>query len=230
MVYAIVAVTMLVFALVDLLIRVVRARWPYSKRPAARGTSKPVAVPTAPASGWPEVHIVTASSADLGSNGAIHVPAGLFVAPGHTWVALLTDGRVRVGLDDLAVKVLGPFDGFDLPEPGAELDRGEPLLSVFRGGRTTHVLAPVSGRVTDVNPALARIAGDRPGDDWICCFEPRDLSGDLGSLVLGARARDHYEAEISRCLELCGGHPDRVASDAETWNRVADALLRPEQA
>src|SRR5690242_21230865 len=94
MVYAIVIVTMLVFALVDLLIRFVRSRWPkaaVSAAPHSSGNGSESLAP--PDSRRPAVHIVTASSGEVATSEAFNVPAGLFIARGHTWVALLADGQ-----------------------------------------------------------------------------------------------------------------------------------------
>lgn len=224
MVYAIVIVTMLVFALVDMLIRLVRSRL-HGSTAHTTEISQPAASALLDGVRRPAIHIVTASSGESAAQDAFNVPAGLFIARGHTWVALLADGQIRTGLDDLALKVLGPFDGYDLPEVGAVITRGEPLLRVFRGGRTMEVACPVSGRVSDVNSEIGESA-HTASNGWICCLEPSDLSADLGALVLGAQASTFYEGEIERYLQICHGNTQRVTDDAETWTRVAEALLR----
>ena len=49
------------------------------------------------------------------------VPNSLYLHQGHTWAALETCGRVRIGLDDFSQKVLGPADEMRLPSPGREI-------------------------------------------------------------------------------------------------------------
>jgi glycine cleavage system H protein len=49
--------------------------------------------------------------------------------PGHAWARLSSDEEVAVvGWDDFARRLIGPADGFRLPEPGTRLTAGAPVM------------------------------------------------------------------------------------------------------
>ena len=90
------------------------------------------------------------------------VPTSLYLHQGHTWAALETCGRVRIGLDDFSQKVLGPADEMRLPSPGEEFQRDRVGLHLVRQGQEAAVLAPLDGMVEVVNPKVRQKAGSGP--------------------------------------------------------------------
>ena len=80
--------------------------------------------------------------------------------------------------------------------------RGEPLFSVSRGRLTAHFAAPMSGKVVQVNEALASdpelLTRSPYGKGWVCVLQPKDLAGELGSLRIGAPVVEWYREEIAR--------------------------------
>lgn len=133
-------------------------------------------------------------------------PSTLYLHRGHTWAALETCGRVRIGLDDFARKVLGPLDEIRLPRPGGEWQRDQVGLHLVRQGRRAAVLAPVDGVIDIVNarvrehPALAY--DDPYGEGWLCVVSPTNLKPDLEHLLFGRRNAAWIENEAHRLLGM----------------------------
>jgi len=61
----------------------------------------------------------------------IKIPHGFYLHKGHAWVKVEEGAEVRIGLDDFALRVLGPLDGIAAPliEPAAAAEQ----LQAFSG-------------------------------------------------------------------------------------------------
>jgi CheY-like chemotaxis protein len=175
----------------------------------------------------PDVRVVAPALADTLGGRDFGVPGGTFLSEGHAWVRLEPDGRVRIGLDDFARKALGTIDEVALPAADWKVRRGAPLFAVRRGGRQASFLAPLSGRVTEVNAELSRTpseASASPYDrGWICLLEPADLSGELGALRIGQAVVEWYHQEIDRLREA--GGPAEDGAPAVDWARFERQFL-----
>ena len=102
------------------------------------------------------------------------IPEDLRYSSEHEWVRV--DGtRVRVGITDYAQEALGDIVFVDLPEVGNEVEAGGQLGEVESTKSVSEIYAPVSGRVVEVNAALAespeRLNEDPYGEGWICEIE-----------------------------------------------------------
>ncbi|HEX2192403.1 MAG TPA: glycine cleavage system protein GcvH [Acidimicrobiales bacterium] len=95
----------------------------------------------------------------------------------HEW-ARKEDGGVRMGITDYAQDALGDVVFVKLPEAGGKVDAGAVVSEVESTKSVSDVYAPVTGRVTAVNSALAdspqMLNEDPYGDGWICVIEPDD--------------------------------------------------------
>jgi CheY-like chemotaxis protein len=176
----------------------------------------------------PVVRLVAPAMAEVVSGRDFCVPGGAFLSGGHAWVRLELDGQVRVGLDDFARKALGAIEAFDLPESGNEVHRGDPLFAVRRGQHVAHFAAPLSGKVTRVNTALAAEparANQSPYDrGWVCLLQPTDLHGELTGLRIGKPVVDWYQEEVDR-LRQAGG-PAENGAPAVDWETVEKKFLK----
>jgi glycine cleavage system H protein len=103
----------------------------------------------------------------------------------HEWVRL-EDGVATVGITDHAQNALGDVVFVDLPEVGREVAAGEAVAVVESVKAASDVYAPITGRIVEVNAALA----DNPGvinaapttDGWFFRIEPAD-PGELAALM-----------------------------------------------
>jgi CheY-like chemotaxis protein len=150
----------------------------------------------------PAPRLITPKVALSHSAREFNVPAGIFVAPEHTWINIQPDGMLLIGIDDYAQKLLGAIESVALPRSGREIAKGEPLFTIRRGKEELSFSSPASGSVADVNEALMgrpELINEHPFEDgWVCALDPVNLPGDLQGFRLGADAVDWYEDEIDR--------------------------------
>ena len=92
------------------------------------------------------------------------VPQELFFHPGHAWARPDASGVLTIGVDDFAQHLVGPLAAIDLPQPGAELRRGEKGWTLRADSKGVDMLSPVTGTVVAVNGDVARQA-DLVNDD-----------------------------------------------------------------
>jgi glycine cleavage system H protein len=107
------------------------------------------------------------------------VPDDLRYSSDHEWTR--TDGaKVRVGITDYAQDALGDVVFVDLPTVGKEVEAGSVLGEVESTKSVSEIYAPVTGRVVEVNAALAdapeRLNEDPYGEGWICEIELSDAA------------------------------------------------------
>jgi glycine cleavage system H protein len=118
---------------------------------------------------------------------AVDVPAELRYTADHEWVRL-EGSRARVGITDFAQDALGDIVFVELPEVGARITAGDTLGEVESTKSVSEIYAPVTGRVSEVNAALAEapetLNADPYGEGWICVIEVE--GADTTDALLGA--------------------------------------------
>jgi len=114
---------------------------------------------------------------------------------GHTWVRPGDDGSVTIGLDDLALKLLGAPERLEMPEPGRSLHVGGTGWIAVTNGLDVRVLSPVDGEVQ---------ATGGPDQGWYLKVRPVDGSFDLRHLLQGIEARAWMRREIDRLHTTIG--------------------------
>ncbi len=160
----------------------------------------------------PRVRLVTDNRSASPAKHIINVPAGLFIAPNHTWIAIQPNGEVRIGLDDFAIKTLASaVDDVELPLPNDQVGKTVPLFSLYRGTQTLDITSPIEGQVTAVNsalhhdPELLSVAPYTKG--WICTLKAKNLAGALQALTIGEEAMPWYLDEVERHLRAQTSSP-----------------------
>lgn len=97
----------------------------------------------------------------------------------HEW-ALREGSRVRVGITQFAAERLSDVVFVELPAVGAEVRAGVTFGVVESVKAASDLFAPVSGRVVEVNAALADtpelINKDPYGEAWMIVVEPTDAT------------------------------------------------------
>jgi glycine cleavage system H lipoate-binding protein len=171
------------------------------------------------------------------------LPQGYYFHPGHTWVKLEGDSTVRVGLDEFALRVLGPFDRIEGPLMGKLVEQGRAAIVATRGELSAKVLSPVSGIVTSINPRLreeGRAAAEDPySEGWVMSIHAEDLRRDLRNLMIKEESGAFIGTEVDRLYHLVeevagplaadGGHlgKDIYGNMPELgWDRLKKLVLR----
>jgi glycine cleavage system H protein len=89
----------------------------------------------------------------------------------HSWVEVLADDRVRIGLDPLGVETFGDLVELVILDPGMELARGQAFGSVEAAKFVGPLTAPVSGTIVARNAAVIAdprlVAADPFGSGWL---------------------------------------------------------------
>ncbi|MCL7970787.1 MAG: glycine cleavage system protein H [marine benthic group bacterium] len=111
-------------------------------------------------------------------SGRFRVARGYHYHRGHSWAAPASRGRVRVGMDDFAQRLLGRVSGLVLPEVGSVVRQGDQGWTIDVDGRQIRMLSPMDGAVEAVNPEVARDPGivnaDPYESGWLLEVRPRD--------------------------------------------------------
>lgn len=103
----------------------------------------------------------------------------------HEWIAVEGD-TATVGITDYAQSQLGDITFVELPAVGAGLGKGDSASVVDSVKAASDVYAPVSGAVTEVNPALEdapELVNSAPeGEGWLWKMTLSD-AGELDGLM-----------------------------------------------
>ena len=135
---------------------------------------------------------------------------------GHSWVQLVHDGWVRIGIDDFTSKVFGPADTISLPSVGDFLMQGEGGWVLTRNGQRAPMQSPVSGIVCAVNDKVREQPGithnDPYGKGWLFFLNPVSLEINMKEFYWGKECFQWIEKENQNLLELLGPRYERLAA------------------
>lgn len=158
--------------------------------------------------------------------GGFAVARGYYYHRGHAWARIEYGGRVRVGLDDFAVRLLGHLDAFKLPELGSTVRQGTPEVGLARGELKAEALSPIEGVVVARNPKTlekAQLANEDPYDrGWLMVIEPRKLKVNLKNLLFEDESAAWMEEESSRLSSIVSA--DTGYELAATGGRAIDDI------
>jgi len=148
-----------------------------------------------------QVHAVVRPLDVLNIRG-FRLPQGYYFHMGHAWARIEQKGEVRIGLDDFALNMLGPFDQIEAPLIGNTIQQGQAAISIRRGPHRASVMSPVSGVVATINLSIkenAALAGEDPyARGWILRVRTDNLRQDLKNLLIGSESVKLLEDEIER--------------------------------
>jgi glycine cleavage system H protein len=133
---------------------------------------------------------------------SFRLPANVRFHLGHTWALRESPTLVRVGIDDLAARMIGRADSILLPRRGQWIRQGQKIFSIFKEGSKTELVSPIEGEVTNVNenvlndPSL--LDRDPYGDGWLLTVISPDAETNFRNLMGGNLARQWMVEEASR--------------------------------
>ena len=106
---------------------------------------------------------------------------------GHTWARVEYGGRVRVGIDDFALRLLGKQDEIRLPRLGSVVEQNRPQATVRRDKNLAETMSPVDGKVVAINHKIVNhpaMANASPFDEgWLMVIQPSALRNNLKKSV-----------------------------------------------
>lgn len=125
----------------------------------------------------------------------MQIPEDLVYTDEHEWIKQL-DGAIRVGITDYAQDQLGDIVYVELPEVGKTVAKDDILVEVESTKSVGEVYAPVAGKVSAVNSAVAdnpELVNSSPfGEGWLVEIEIEG-SFDGSPLLDSAAYRDLTE-------------------------------------
>ena len=145
-------------------------------------------------------------------NGCVILKDLYYNVNNNTWIRVVDDSTVVVGMTDIAQSLAGPLLHAKTKGVGTARRLAKPIATVESGKYVGPVKSPVTGEITKVNEALAGDAGlinRSPYDKgWIVEMKADDLSADLAELVTGDAAVAAYKKKIEEdgieCTHLEG--------------------------
>ncbi len=173
----------------------------------------------------------------------VNLPLNLAYHPGHTWAMDAGNGRVRIGLDELAASLLGRIERIDVPQRGRWFRQGDKGWTVSTPSGEAGMLAPAEGEIVAINEnAIANpelVARDPYGSGWIFEIFSPDVAVSMRNLLTGSLARRWMEesvAELRKALAPAaaasafdGGriHPQvGLELPREQWRDFAKKMFR----
>ena len=106
------------------------------------------------------------------------IPGDLKFLKSHEWARVEGNGRVTVGISDHAQGLLGDLVYVELPNVGDSVEAGNAVAVVESVKAASDVYSPLSGKVVEVNSALAdkpeTINEDAYGEGWLFVLESSD--------------------------------------------------------
>jgi glycine cleavage system H lipoate-binding protein len=145
------------------------------------------------------------------------IPQGYYLHQGHCWAKLEEGSDVRLGIDDFALRLLGPLDQIKAPLVGKEIQQNRSDILMNRGKFEAKVLSPVSGVVTAVNPKLreqGNMANEDPySEGWVLRIHTHNLRQDLKNLMIGEETETFYSEEVDRLYKVIEDETGPLTAD-----------------
>ena len=117
----------------------------------------------------------------------------------HEWVKVQGD-IATIGITDYAQQELGDVVFVEMPKVGAKMNAGSSFGTVESVKAVSEIFSPVSGEITETNPALAdapeKINTDPHSAAWLIkvkLADPKEVSG-----LMDAAAYQAYVAEAAK--------------------------------
>lgn len=119
-----------------------------------------------------------------------NMPADLYYLPEHSWAGIVSENTVSTGIDDVFQNTIGLITHIELPKKDTIVGQGSPCSEIHGAGGHVHkFLAPLKGRIVEVNESLKRdcspLNNDPYGEGWIAKMQISNLERELSTLLSG---------------------------------------------
>jgi len=116
----------------------------------------------------------------------------------HTWVKV-SGRKATIGITDYAQDALGDIVYIDLPEVDVEVEINAEIGEIESTKATSSVIAPVSGKILEINEDLAEspemLNEDPYGKGWIAVIE-LDEASEAEELMDASEYTKYIEEEV----------------------------------
>jgi glycine cleavage system H lipoate-binding protein len=148
-------------------------------------------------------------------HGLVVPSAELVLHPAHAWARLGDQRRAYIGIDALAAAALGQVTAVEALAIGSRVEQGQAVCTLFHDQRRLQVLAPASGEVARLNPAVSSdssVVTHTPYAGWLVELTGAECKGE--SLVTGTAIGAWFGREVDRLVAALGS-PAATASMAD---------------
>ena len=140
----------------------------------------------------------------------LRAPRGIFFAPSHTWLSLFPSGAVRLGVDDIVLRMMEKPDVVFLKKSGTEAKKGEPIIQLREDERTLTVRSPIDCEIVELNEAVKNhpelMKESLFSAGWAYTMKPRRIS-DLTQMIFGENTRAWVQEEFGRLRDFIAASP-----------------------
>ena len=162
--------------------------------------------------------------------GGAHWKPGVAYTAAHTWVKSLWGRNVKVGLDDVARRILSGVSSLTFPPVGTKLRRGDLLVAVRCGERLVAIPSPVDGVVLERNRSLmtepALFEREPYGGGWMVRVELDERARTEGRR--GTASKTWLREENARLTHFLEARLGMAAADGGTLTAPPSSLLTDE--
>lgn len=147
----------------------------------------------------------------------VRIPHGFYLHKGHSWLRVEENSEARIGVDDFALRLLGPLDRIEAPLVGKTLEQNRADIKMSRGPNRANILSPASGVVTAINPRLREQGSlanmDPYADGWVLRIHSKNLRKELRHLMIGGETKNFYKEEVDRLYQVIENEARPLAAD-----------------
>lgn len=180
---------------------------------------------------WQRIERWREQARGLARDGALLWKRGVYYAPNHTWLGAQADGSVRIGLDDLAQKILPGARVLRFAPVGTEVRQGDAIVTLEVGDHQLPIEAPTSGRVVAINGRIASqpelLHRDPYERGWLTSVAP--IARAFERFPTGEAALAWMRREDHRLNAFLEAELGIAAADGGEWIVPPAAMLSDEQ-
>ena len=120
----------------------------------------------------------------------------------HVWARRTSDGRVTVGINDVARHLAGTIVAVTPKKVGRVIPKGQSVATLESSKWVGPVPAPVSGEIVEVNESARknpRLVNEDPyGEGWVVKLQPSSWETESAELQTGGAGLLAYRAFLER--------------------------------
>lgn len=137
---------------------------------------------------------------------SINIPKGLFYDKTHTWTFMEMNGNVRIGIDDFLQHITGNYTSVKMKNPGDEIRKNEPVLTLVQKGKQINIYAPISGTIKEINEELitnpSLINNSPYAEGWVYRIEPSNWTRETRFLKIAEHYKEWIKNEFARLKDF----------------------------
>ena len=126
-------------------------------------------------------------------------PSFTYFSRDHTWIRKNEYGLIKIGIDEVTVKLLEEISVNGIVNAGTHLMTEDFIFEITSGQKKIPIGSPVTGTLKFINPFLCGGKISNPyKDDWIVLIQPENFIKDKKSLMKNEEYKQYIISEIKK--------------------------------